>query len=90
LSAHCGSNRPRQAQESYESAHRRPAVGKGNVIRQAEMLRDLGVKPTKMLAAELTGPATDETDSAPLPFDGPGLLDLSPSTLGSTTMAHEL
>lgn len=40
-----------QAQKAYDLAHGKLAVGRGNVIRQAEMLRDLGVKPTKSLSA---------------------------------------
>jgi DNA recombination protein RmuC len=42
-------NRLGQAQKAYDSAHGKLAGGRGNVIRQAEMLRDLGVKPTKAL-----------------------------------------
>lgn len=45
--------RIRQAKESYDSAHGKLAAGKGNVIRQAEMLKELGVKPSKALASEL-------------------------------------
>jgi len=37
------------AQQSYSDAHRKLRSGKGSVIRQAEILRDLGVKPTKKL-----------------------------------------
>jgi DNA recombination protein RmuC len=40
-----------QAQKAYDLAHGKLAIGRGNVIRQAEMLRDLGVKPTKSLSA---------------------------------------
>ena len=34
----------------YPNAERRLSIGKGNVIRQAEMLRQLGVKPTNHLS----------------------------------------
>lgn len=35
--------------EWYPNADRRLSISKGNVIRQAEILRQLGVKPTKHL-----------------------------------------
>ena len=37
------------AQEAFVGAKRKLHEGKGNVIRQAEMLKELGVKPTKSL-----------------------------------------
>src|SRR5439155_3450080 len=55
-------SRLRQAQESYDSAHKRLATGKGNVIRQAEMLRDLGVKPNKALPSPLVEVASSHDD----------------------------
>lgn len=58
------------AQTSYTNAEKRLATGKGNVIRQAEMLRELGVKPTKQLNRALVDVATP-------PADGP--------VLGATT-----
>jgi DNA recombination protein RmuC len=42
-----------QAQKSYEDACGKFYNGKGNVIRQAEMLKELGIKPGKSLPAEL-------------------------------------
>ena len=45
-------NRLTQASASYEDA-RRKLEGHGGVIRQAEMLRDLGVKPSKSLPKRL-------------------------------------
>lgn len=75
------------ARKAYEDAHSKLASGRGNVIRQAEMLVGLGVKPTKALPAALVeaaraGEATDGTtddqpeDAPPLaklpsPFDSP-------------------
>ena len=53
-------NRLRQAQEAFESAQKRLSTGRGNVIRQAEMLRELGVKPTKVLAGPLVEAAMQE------------------------------
>lgn len=41
--------RIQQAQDSYNEARKKFGEGKGNVIRQAERLRDLGVKPCKSL-----------------------------------------
>jgi DNA recombination protein RmuC len=38
-----------QAQESFNDARNRLSRNKGNVIRQAKMLRDLGVKPNKRM-----------------------------------------
>ena len=54
------------AQTAYTNAEKRLASGKGNVIRQAEMLRELGVKPTKQLNRVLVDMATP-------PVDGPVL-----------------
>jgi DNA recombination protein RmuC len=62
-----------QARDSYDGALAKLSTGRGNVIRQAEMLRELGVKPTKSLPLELIEveqdephtslPAIDSTDS---------------------------
>jgi DNA recombination protein RmuC len=46
-------NRLKQAQSAYDSAHGKLVSGRGNVIRQAEMLRELGVKPSKALPGNL-------------------------------------
>lgn len=45
--------RIQQTSKAYDGALRKLAIGDGNVIRQAEMLRDLGVKPTKQLPMSL-------------------------------------
>lgn len=42
-------NRLKQAQESYDDARKKLCEGRGNALRQAEMLRELGVKPSKCL-----------------------------------------
>jgi DNA recombination protein RmuC len=42
-----------KARESYDEAYKKLAQGRGNAIRQAEMLKRLGVKPTKSLPAKL-------------------------------------
>ena len=52
-----------QAQEAYDAAFKKLTAGKGNVIRQAEILRDLGVKPTKPLPAQLVESAIADGNS---------------------------
>lgn len=54
--------RLRQAQDAYDSAHKRLTTGKGNVIRQAEMLRSMGVKPSKKLVATVLEQAMDDDE----------------------------
>lgn len=46
-------NKLQQAQRAYDDAYSKLSGGKGNVIRQAEMLRELGVKPSKRLSQKL-------------------------------------
>jgi DNA recombination protein RmuC len=50
-----------QAQSSYADALSKLHTGSGNVIRQAEMLRSLGVKPTKQIPQGLVELAQQET-----------------------------
>lgn len=45
--------RIRQTQESYDEAMGRLSEGRGNVIRQVEMLRELGAKSSKSLPGDL-------------------------------------
>lgn len=52
--------RLRQAQDSYNDARDKLSKNKGNVIRQAEMLKKLGVKPTKALPLGLVAAALDD------------------------------
>ena len=59
--------RLRQAQDAYSDAFSKLSTNKGNVIRQAQMLKDLGVKPTKSLSAGLVELASDSEDVASLP-----------------------
>ncbi|MDP2144316.1 MAG: DNA recombination protein RmuC [Gallionella sp.] len=49
-----------QAKRSYDGALNKFSTGRGNVIRQAEMLRELGVKPTKQLPPKLVELSQDE------------------------------
>ncbi|MBT2325733.1 DNA recombination protein RmuC [Variovorax paradoxus] len=53
-------NRLRQAQEAFDAAQKRLSTGRGNVIRQAEMLRELGVKPAKVMAGPLVEAAMQD------------------------------
>ncbi len=46
-----------QAQDAYTKAFNKLSQNKGNVIRQAEMLRELGVKPSKALPVALVDQA---------------------------------
>ena len=50
------------AQTAYTNAEKKLATGRGNVIRQAELLRELGVKPTKQLNRTLVDMATPSID----------------------------
>lgn len=56
-----------KAQEAYENAKRKLSEGRGNVIRQAEMLKGLGVKPSKNLPKSLLEEAGDESADRRLP-----------------------
>jgi DNA recombination protein RmuC len=60
----------KDAQSAYEDAEKRLSTGKGNVIRQAEMLRDLGVKTTKALPASLVDASGAEAAGDPAPAAG--------------------
>lgn len=48
-----------QAQRAYDGAYNKFAGGRGNVIRQAEMLKELGVKPTRQLPQKMIDAALD-------------------------------
>ena len=54
-----------QAQKAYDGAYSKFTGGKGNVIRQAEMLKGLGIKPAKHLPQNLIDSALDEPLSLP-------------------------
>ncbi len=49
-----------QAKRAYDGALNKLSSGRGNVIRQAEMLKELGVKPSKHLPRNLIDAAVDE------------------------------
>jgi DNA recombination protein RmuC len=52
----------KQALSSYDGAFNKFASGRGNLIRQAEKLKQLGVKPTKQLPQKLIDAALEESD----------------------------
>ncbi|MGH8176188.1 MAG: DNA recombination protein RmuC [Steroidobacter sp.] len=62
--------RLRQAQDSYTEARDKLSRNNGNVIRQAEMLKNLGLKPTKALPAALVAAAMDADNEAMLDMPG--------------------
>jgi DNA recombination protein RmuC len=51
--------RIRQTNESYESAMKQLSTGAGNLVGQAEKLRDLGANASKKLSGELTDRALE-------------------------------
>ncbi|ANQ85950.1 putative RumC-like protein [Azoarcus olearius] len=61
-------NRLAQAQKSFDAAYGKFARGRGNLVRQAEMLRELGVTPAKALSPALVERALedDAADAAPV------------------------
>lgn len=48
-----------QAQDAYSKAFNKLSQNRGNVIRQAEMLKELGIQPTRALPAALVDGARD-------------------------------
>ena len=61
------------AKGAYEEAYKKLAEGRGNVIRQAEMLRSLGIKPTKSIPSGMVDLAMeqelfDEPEESEAPF----------------------
>ena len=62
----------KDAQGAYDEAEKRLSTGRGNVIRQAEMLRDLGVKTTKALPSALVETALDGEGLPALPAAAAG------------------
>ncbi|MFZ0885139.1 MAG: DNA recombination protein RmuC, partial [Candidatus Acidiferrales bacterium] len=54
-----------KAQEKYDDALAKLCDGRGNVIRQAEMLKDLGVRPAKDLPSDLL----ERSSAEPIPIE---------------------
>ncbi len=48
-----------QAKDSYDEAYGKLSTGRGNLVRQAELLKGMGVKAKKALPAELTAGALE-------------------------------
>jgi DNA recombination protein RmuC len=61
-------DRIKQTQRSYDEARNRLSVGTGNLVRQAEMLKDLGAKATKKLPETVKQQDNEAEDSKTL-FD---------------------
>jgi len=57
--------RLRQTQESYDTAMNRLSTGRGNLLRQVEMLKELGAQASKQLPGDLAEPAETEEDTLP-------------------------
>lgn len=58
--------RLRQAQNSFSDARDKLVKNRGNVIRQAEMLKQLEVKPTKTMPAKIADLAGEEERDLPM------------------------
>jgi DNA recombination protein RmuC len=52
-------NRLSQAKDSYDEAYGKLAAGRGNLVRQAELLKSMGVKAKKALPLDLIGSASE-------------------------------
>jgi DNA recombination protein RmuC len=76
-------NRLKQAQSEYDEAYGKLSSGRGNLVGQAQKLRQLGVKPSKSLAPALVDGAYE---SGELPFAEE---DANPSPRKSTTGSIE-
>jgi DNA recombination protein RmuC len=51
------------AQRSYDDAHGKLTSGKGNLVRQVERIRELGLKPSKSLPGHLLESAESESEA---------------------------
>ncbi|KFL37673.1 DNA recombination protein RmuC [Arenimonas donghaensis] len=60
-----------RAQKAQHDAVRKLAQGPGNLVRQAEMLRDLGVAPTKKLPAALKDASLPDEGGGPEDVEAP-------------------
>ena len=55
-----------KAQKSYDTAYNQLTQGRGNLLRQAEMLKDLGVKTKKNLPNNLLAESSDFQQESPI------------------------
>ena len=56
--------RLKAAQSSYDDAYGKLASGKGNLVRQVERIRELGLKPAKLLPDHLTEVSVEDEAAA--------------------------
>jgi DNA recombination protein RmuC len=77
-------NRLKQAQAHYDEAYGKLSSGRGNLVGQAQKLRQLGVKPSKSLAPALVDGAY-ESDELPFVLD-----DDAANTPQESAVAHKL
>jgi DNA recombination protein RmuC len=75
--------RLKQAQSAYDDAHGKLSSGRGNLVGQAQKLRQLGVKPTKSLAPALVDGAY-ESDELPFVLEADAPVTLPTNTNGRT------
>lgn len=57
-------DRLRQAQESYDTALNRLSSGTGNLMRQAEMLKELGARASKQVDPQLAGEGDEDDETS--------------------------
>jgi len=76
--------RLKQAQSAYDDAHGKLSSGRGNLVGQAQKLRQLGVKPTKSLAPALVDGAY-ESDELPFVLEADTPVTLPTNTNGRTS-----
>jgi DNA recombination protein RmuC len=55
----------RQAQEAYDKAFAQLSTGSGNLVRQTELLRELGARHSRQLDSRLTEAAAEPSQAAP-------------------------
>ena len=55
------------ARGAYDEAEKRLKSGRGNLVRQTEMLRDLGANPSKRIAETWRAPAEEDAPAPPQP-----------------------
>jgi DNA recombination protein RmuC len=63
-------NRLTQARDSYDAAYGKLSTGQANLVKQAELLRELGVKPKKTLPIELIAAASEDGAQPSLALGG--------------------
>jgi DNA recombination protein RmuC len=61
------------AQKSYDGAYGKLTSGKGNLVRQVERIRELGLKPTKLLPSHLAEAGAEERDGVEAELRAPAV-----------------